>query len=273
MERRLGRGLGTLLQTSVDDGGVRQLDVSAITPNPLQPRTTMDPAALEELRDSIRMHGILQPVVVRRHGDHYQLVAGERRWRAARLAGLSTIPAVVREDVSDSEMLELALIENVQRHDQNAIERALGFKALMETLGLTQEAVAAKVGLRRSSVANHVRLLELPQPVQDAIAKGLVTMGHARALLGMEDSAGMLDLLEQTVRQELSVRDVERLVRAGSKTAAPTVPSAAVESAVPPAWLAAVETRFAKPWRPRCRFEHPRVAAARSRSSSTRAQT
>ena len=141
-------------------------------------------------------------------------------------------------------MLELALIENVQRHDQNAIERGLGLKALMETLGLTQEAVAAKVGLRRSSVANHVRLLELPQPVQDAIAKGLVTMGHARALLGMEDSAGMLDLLEQTVRQELSVRDVERLVRAGSKTAAPTVPSAAVESAVPPAWLAVVETRL-----------------------------
>jgi ParB family transcriptional regulator, chromosome partitioning protein len=223
MERRLGRGLGSLLGESIGadtlepsastGGGLLQVELGRIRPNPFQPRKAMDPAGLEELRDSIRAHGILQPIVLRAAGSDYELISGERRWRAARLAGLERIPALVRDGVSNHEMLELALVENVQRRDLNPIERALGFRSIMDSLGITQEAAAAKVGLKRSTVANHLRLLELSPKVQEAVSSGLITMGHARALLGLQSIRDMEAVLADIVHKELSVRDVERIVR------------------------------------------------------------
>ncbi len=213
MDRRLGKGLSSLLGGGIDEAAAHEIDIAAISPNPFQPRKSMDPGGLEELRDSIANHGVMQPIMVRRHGAGYQLVAGERRWRAARLAGLERIPAVVRQDLSDQDMLELALVENVQRRDLDPIERARGFKALMDTLGSTQEGVAAKVGLKRATVANHLRLLDLPERAQDALSKGLIQMGHARALLGLNRPQDIDAALEACVRSDLSVRDVEQLVR------------------------------------------------------------
>lgn len=223
MERRLGRGLGSLLgadgvadsprNPTDSDPGLMDVELGRIRPNPFQPRKSMDPAGLEELRDSIAQHGILQPVVVRAAQGGYELISGERRWRAARLAGLNTVPAILRADVSDADMLELALVENVQRRDLDPIERAQGFQAIMDTLQITQEEVASKVGLKRSTVANHLRLLELPAKLQEAIGKGLISMGHGRALLALPTSEAMLRALDRIVRDELSVRDVERLVR------------------------------------------------------------
>lgn len=242
MERRLGKGLGSLLGGPIDESGSRDIDLTLIDPNPFQPRKTMDPAGLEELRDSISNHGVLQPIVVRKMGDRYQLVSGERRWRAARLAGLERIPAVQRNVVSDSEMLELALVENVQRRDLDPIERARGFKALMEGLGITQEAVSLKVGLKRATVANHLRLLDLPTRVQDAVGKGLLSMGHARALLALGESGRIESLMEQCVRRDMSVRDLEREVREQLR---PTEAAVADES-TRPAWLSQSERRLAE---------------------------
>lgn len=241
MERRLGKGLGSLLGGAVEEQGSAELELAKIDPNPFQPRKTMDPAGLEELRDSISAHGVLQPIVVRKMGDRYQIVSGERRWRAARLAGLDRIPAIQRNVVSDSEMLELALVENVQRRDLDPIERARGFKQLMDALGITQEAVSMKVGLKRATVANHLRLLDLPEKVQIAVGKGLMSMGHARALLGLSDPARIEAVMEQAVRRDLSVRDVERLVRDEVQAPKPAVDDALV--ATPP-WLAQAERRL-----------------------------
>lgn len=229
MERRLGRGLGSLL--GADSGGeaprklaeaepgLLQLELGRIRPNPFQPRKSMDPAGLEELRDSIAQHGIMQPVVVRAAQGGYELIAGERRWRAARLAGLNSVPAILRADVSDADMLELALVENVQRRDLDPIERAQGFQAILETLQVTQEEVAAKVGLKRSTVANHLRLLELPSKIQEAIGKGLITMGHGRALLALSTPDAMVRALDRIVSEDLSVRDVESWVRSQPNSA------------------------------------------------------
>ena len=240
MDRRLGKGLSSLLGQPADDSVARAIELGDIDPNPFQPRKTMDPAGLEELRDSIAQHGVLQPVVVRKNNSRYQLVSGERRWRAARLAGLDRIPAVVRDDVDDEQMLELALVENLQRRDLDPMERARGFQALMDTLGITQEAVAAKVGLKRATVANHLRLLELPAKVQDAVGRGLVTMGHARALLGLADAAQMEELLGECVRQDLSVRQTERWVRDAIAAAG----EARREGEARPSWIAQAETRL-----------------------------
>ena len=243
MDRRLGKGLGSLLGNPIEEGLTRALELGQIDPNPFQPRKSMDPAGLEELRDSISNHGVLQPIVVRRNADRYQIVSGERRWRATRLAGLERIPAVVRDDVSDHDMLELALVENVQRRDLDPLERARGFRALMDALQITQEKVAEKVGLKRATVANHLRLLELPERVQDAVGKGLLTMGHARALLGLAEPSKIEELMQQCVRKDLSVREIERLVREESRPreGAETAPEAAVER---PAWLTQAERRL-----------------------------
>jgi ParB family chromosome partitioning protein len=244
MTRRLGKGLGSLLGEPQTDAREKpELEVSAIRPNPFQPRTVFDSSALEELRDSIKKHGILQPVVVRRAGDGFELVSGERRWRAARQAGLKTIPAIIRDDVSDGEMLELALVENVQRRDLDPMERARGFKALMEKLSLTQQGVADRVGLKRVTVANHLRLLDLPSKVQDAVGSGLLTMGHARALLGLPTAEAMIKTLEEIVRKDLSVRDVERLVRDLSSERTPAAASGA-EEARPEPWVGEMQRRM-----------------------------
>jgi ParB family chromosome partitioning protein len=260
MERRLGRGLGSLLgaeepaiaapQATSEDSGLLQLELGRIRPNPFQPRKTMDPAGLEELRDSIASHGILQPVVVRAAQGGFELIAGERRWRAARLAGLAAIPALLRADVSDADMLELALVENVQRRDLDPIERAQGFQAIMETLQVTQEGVAVKVGLKRSTVANHLRLLELPAIVQEAIGKGLLTMGHGRALLALPNPEAITQAMERVVREGMSVRDVERMARVQPASTASTggpgmaQPNGATLVPAPPPWAQELERRI-----------------------------
>lgn len=242
MERRLGRGLGSLLSDPSPAAGPapQEIALDRISPNPFQPRKRFDPAGLQELKESIGRHGVLQPVVVRQVEDRFELILGERRWRAARLAGKQTLPTVVRRDVPDEEMLELALVENVQRRDLDPLERALGFRQMVQQLGVTQEQVAEKVGLQRSTVTNHLRLLDLPEEAQKALADGLVSMGHARALLGVQDSKAQRALLAEMVRKDLSVRAVERRVRDvrdGGTTATPT----ASTSAQAPAWVREVE--------------------------------
>ncbi|MCL4144329.1 UNVERIFIED_CONTAM: hypothetical protein GTU68_005172, partial [Idotea baltica] len=187
----------------------RDIALIEIEPNPHQPRTVFAAEGLNELRDSIAQHGVLQPVVLRKTPSGFELIAGERRCRASRMAGLTTVPAIVREDVSDEVMLELALVENVQRRDLNALEKALGYKTMMSQLTLTQEQVASKVGLKRATVANHLRLLDLPAKVQDAVGEGLLSMGHARALLAADGEEEQVRLLEVIVREGLSVRAIE----------------------------------------------------------------
>src|SRR5262245_61133710 len=181
----LGRGLGALLSGSPEVAGpVVELPIAAIGPNPNQPRKDFDDTALSELAGSLRRSGVLQPVVVRRLGDRYQLVVGERRWRAAKMAGLERIPAVVR-DTTDSESLELALVENLLREDLNPMEEAEAYQRLLAEFGWTQEELAQRVGRDRSSIANCLRLLKLPDLVQADLRAGRLTMGHARALLSL----------------------------------------------------------------------------------------
>ena len=215
----LGRGLDVLLggqpatapaPTSLPPIGSMDIPLESIVPNPQQPRTQFDPQGIDELAASIRRHGVLQPIVVSRKGDGYELVAGHRRVLASRVAGKTTIPAVVRDDVRDR--LELALVENLQRADLNAIETARAYKLLMETYDLTQEQVADRVGKSRSHVANMLRTLSAPQPLQDAVMEGKISEGHLRALLPLPLSEA-LSALGQIIAKELSVRDAEALVR------------------------------------------------------------
>jgi ParB family chromosome partitioning protein len=248
MERRLGRGLGSLLGQAGaihEAVGTTEVPVARVRPNPHQPRRIFDGRALEELTESIRTHGVLQPVVVRPLGDGYELVAGERRFRAAKSLGLASIPAVVRADVTDEQMLELALVENVQRQDLDPIERARAFRQMSEQLSLTQEQVADRVGLKRSSVANFLRLLELPETAQQAVQANLISMGHARALLGLSKPERIDGLVERIVREGLSVRDVEAIVR--SEAASPRSAGGSVAqdhaSSTPP-WAQELEKRI-----------------------------
>ena len=213
----LGRGLDVLLggpqtgATTVPPApATSEIPLEKIAPNPQQPRMQFDADSIGELAASIRRHGVLQPIVVSRHGDGYELVAGHRRVLASRAAGKTTIPAVVREDVRDR--LELALVENLQRADLNAIETARAYKLLMETYDLTQEQLAERVGKSRSHVANMLRTLSAPQPLQDAVIEGKISEGHLRALLPLPLSEA-LSALGQIVARELSVRDAEALVR------------------------------------------------------------
>jgi ParB family chromosome partitioning protein len=212
----LGKGLGALLPASDEistTSGLTEAPVRAILPNPHQPRSQFDEQTLRELADSIREHGLIQPLIVTRTGeDHYTLIAGERRWRAAQLAGLETVPVMVK-DVAPQQMLEIALVENVQRSDLNALEEALAYKHLSEEFGLTQDQIAQRVGKSRVAVANTMRLLKLPEPIKARLADGLITEGHARALLAITDSAAQQRLLSQIVKNGLSVRQTEELVR------------------------------------------------------------
>lgn len=215
----LGRGLNALLGDVARDesvrseegprAGVRMIPTSAIAPHPGQPRRHFDEAALEELAASIAERGIIQPIIVRPHGHDYQIVAGERRWRAAQRARLHEVPVVVR-DYSDTETLEIALLENIQRQDLNAIEEAQAYQRLIDEFGHTQEVLAKAVHKSRSHVANLLRLLDLPAPVQARVVEGTLSMGHARAIIGAEDPVALAD---QVVAQGLSVRQVERLTR------------------------------------------------------------
>lgn len=262
MERRLGRGLGSLLgqtegerSTPTEEPQVpRELPLRSIRPNPGQPRKTFDSEHLDELKQSIEAHGVIQPILVRPAANGtYEIVSGERRWRAARLAGLESIPVVIRK-VDDKQSLELAIVENVQRRDLDPIEKAKGFQMLMQHFGLTHEQIAERVGLQRPTVANFVRLLELPREVQEGVTAGLITTGHARALLGASGPDHVKQLFERVVRDELSVRETEQLVKAAAvedtpAAANPGSPVAPAPDAKPPVrsrevWVGTLETRM-----------------------------
>jgi|SRR6201988_2013689 len=213
--KALGRGLGALLSSdsTVDLGPEStEVDVDRIVPGPMQPRTHFDEGSLEGLADSIRTHGIVQPLLVRRQGNGYELIAGERRWRAARLAGLSKVPVVVRE-VPDQDLLEIALIENIQRENLNPIEEAQAYRRLIENVGLTQEALAARVGRDRSYITNYLRLLKLPDDLQQLVVEGRLSTGHARTILGLAHADLQRRIARQVIDGALSVRATEHLVR------------------------------------------------------------
>ena len=213
----LGRGLDSLISMGdIQTGGssaINEIEVDLIYPNPDQPRRTFDEDTLEELAASIRELGIVQPLSLRDAGDGtYQIIAGERRWRAAKSAGLLTVPAYVRT-ASDSEVTEMALIENIQREDLNAIEVALAFRKLIDSYNLTQERLSERLGKKRATIANHLRLLKLPAEIQLGLRDHKLDMGHARALLSVADPKQQLKLYDRIIKDDLSVRKVEELVR------------------------------------------------------------
>ena len=212
--KALGRGLGALLSSdrTIDLGSEpSEVDLDSVVPGPMQPRTHFDEASLQSLADSIRSHGIVQPLLVRRRGDGFELIAGERRWRAARLAGVTKVPVVVKE-VPDESLLEIALIENIQRENLNPIEEALAYKKLIETVGLTQEALATRVGRDRSYITNYLRLLRLPDDLQQLVKEGRLSTGHARTLLALSHADLQRRLARQIIDNGLSVRATELLV-------------------------------------------------------------
>ncbi|MGH9199321.1 MAG: ParB/RepB/Spo0J family partition protein [Acidimicrobiia bacterium] len=212
--RGLGKGLGALIPGAETAGAERPVEIalSHLSANPFQPRHAMDPQELSGLVESIRRHGVLQPIVVRASSGGFEVVAGERRWRAAEAAGLTTIPAVLRT-LTDQEALELALVENLQREDLNAMERARAYRRLMADFGLTQEDIAERVGKSQPSVANSLRLLNLPRQIQVSLETGRITEGHARAILSAGAENAVLKLWERVERQGLSVRETEALAR------------------------------------------------------------
>lgn len=216
VKRGLGRGLGALIPGASHGeilGPATEIEVSQLSPNPFQPRREVEGPEFEELVSSVRRHGILQPIIVRRADGGYEIVAGERRWRAARAAGLPRIPAVIKE-ITDPEMLEFALIENLRREDLNPIERASAYHRLAEEFHMTQEQVAEVVGGSRPAVANTMRLLELPSEVQAAISRGRLSEGHGRALLMIEDQPrAVIELWRMVEEKGLSVRETEDLVK------------------------------------------------------------
>ena len=210
IKKGLGRGLDILLPETDAPQGAMEIALSDIDPNPEQPRREFDKAALEQLAESIRQAGVLQPLLLTREGARYRIVAGERRYRAARLAGLTTVPCLVR-DLAEHEKMEAALIENLQREDLNPIEEAAGIRALMDKCGYTQEMAAKRVGRSRPAVANLLRLLTLPEEVQELVISGQLSAGHARVLAGLDDVEQQIKLALLAVEQELSVREMEKL--------------------------------------------------------------
>jgi ParB family chromosome partitioning protein len=219
----LGRGLSALIPDVPEvevprpedradaASAATEIPIDALEPNPFQPRLAIDPARLDELTASVRESGIIQPILVRRHGERYQIVAGERRWRAARAAGLTSVPVTLRE-IPDERLLELAIVENIQRHELTALEEAHAFQRLQEEFHLTQEDVARRVGRERSTIANTLRLLRLPRELKELISQGKLDAGHGRALLALEREEDQLELGREAARKGLSVREVERRV-------------------------------------------------------------
>ncbi len=216
-KKALGRGVQAIFQSmpgldAQKDENVVEITVSDIYPNPYQPRKSFDQEKLDELANSIQQYGVIQPVVVRRTAKGYELVAGERRWRASQIVGLKVIPVVVR-DYSDSEMMEIALIENLQRENLNPIEEGSSYRRLIEDFGLTQEEVAKKLGRSRSLIANTIRLLQLPPQIQDYVSRGTLTMGHAKALLALPNAQMQCEAANRVIEEDLNVRDIEDIVR------------------------------------------------------------
>jgi ParB family chromosome partitioning protein len=243
----LGKGLGALIPAPTSEtiaaetgNGYREISVSEIRPNPYQPRSTFDDEALGALADSIREVGILQPVLVRPAEGGFELIAGERRWRAAQRVGLKTIPALVRE-TDDTAALEHALVENLQRDDLNPLEEAAAYQQLIEDFGLTHEQVASRVGKSRASVSNTLRLLQLPPSIQRAIRERQLSMGHARALLGTPDRSFQEALALQIIKDDLSVRHVEGVIKAHNEETTGGTRSTSTSSRLRPAGLAELE--------------------------------
>jgi ParB family transcriptional regulator, chromosome partitioning protein len=237
LERRpaLGKGLSALIPDAPEPirTGAIDVDIDLLSPNEHQPRLTMDDARLQELAQSIKANGIIQPILVRRDGAGYRIIAGERRWRAAQRAGLQRVPVVVREVSSgDKQLLELALIENLQRENLNPVDEALAYQRLAEDFSLTQDQIAAAVGKDRSSVANFMRLLRLPEEVRGDLAAGTLSTGHARALLSLSDAAAQRQTAREVISRGLSVRETEALVRRLLTPGAP--PRSPAVSADPP---------------------------------------
>lgn len=240
----LGKGLGALLSdagltpqpqrdihriVSGNPAAVSEIPLDEIVPNPWQPRAGFDPEALEELTDSIRTLGIIQPLTLRQTGPgSYQIISGERRYRAAKAAGLTSVPAYIRQ-ADDAAMLEMAIVENIQREDLDPVETALSFQRLIDECNLTQEAMALRVGKKRATVANFLRLLKLPEAVQKALKTGQISVGHAKALLGVSSQARQLALCEKTIKGDWSVRQLEQRVRQDERPAAPKAPASEKE--------------------------------------------
>ena len=226
-KKALGRGLGALIPSRTAEAaappvaGLANIPIDQISPNPYQPRKTFNEASIEELARSVREHGIVQPLLVTRTGDRkYRLIAGERRFRAAQKAGLSTVPVVIKEMTTDSDTLQIALIENIQREDLNPIEEAHAYHQLHEDFGLTQEEISRRVGKERSTIANFLRLLRLPDGVKKLLASGQLSMGHARAILAVASAKKQEQLAERVVKRSLNVRQTEMLAAEKSPKAA-----------------------------------------------------
>lgn len=242
----LGRGLGAIFEIGSKDLPVSasgstfdHIDIRSILPNPKQPRTDFAEEALEELAESIRILGVIQPITVKEDGEgKYTIISGERRWRASQLASQETIPAYIRPEADDQALLEMAIVENVQRQDLNAIEVALSLRRLVEECSLTQDTLGERIGKNRSTVANYMRLLKLPIEVQLALREGLLSMGHARALLGLEALEQQVALAKKIVKRGLSVRQTEALVKA---QASPKPPKADPDEEFPEEYSRLVE--------------------------------
>lgn len=245
--RALGRGLEALLPTrplaaavpvpAFEGEGSSQIAIDLIDPNPVQPRRVFQQEALHQLADSIRQHGIIQPLVIRKSGSRYQLVAGERRWRAAKIAGLTQVPAVVQE-ISDDHLLEITLIENIQREDLNPIELAVALDRMAHELNISQDEIGRRTGKDRSTISNSIRLLQLPPDLQQLVAERRLSAGHARSLLALTDEDMQRKLAEKIVAQGLSVRQVERMTK---RLTEPRDPAAEVEEPLDPNVKAALD--------------------------------
>ncbi|MFC7395113.1 ParB/RepB/Spo0J family partition protein [Scopulibacillus cellulosilyticus] len=214
MSRGLGKGINALFPTNVVDeqDSVQKIKIKDLRPNPYQPRKTFDDETINELKTSIEEYGIIQPLIVRKSIKGYDIVAGERRYRAAIEAKLKEVPAVVK-DFTDKQMMEVALIENLQRENLNPIDEALAYRKLMDELGVTQEELAKKLGKSRPHITNHIRLLQLPQPLQSLIADGKLSMGHGRTLLGLKDKKKLPALVDKIIKDQMNVRELEKLIQ------------------------------------------------------------
>lgn len=238
MKKGLGKGLGALLGTEeVENGGILEVRIGDVEPNANQPRKTFDDERLAALAESIKQHGVVQPLIVQQDGDTYRIVAGERRWRAARLAGLETVPVIVR-DLSDRQVMEVVLIENLQREDLNPIEEAEAYEKLISEFGMKQEEVASIVGKSRPAITNSLRLLSLNDEIKSRVISGEISSGHARALLSLDDAKLRLKAMQEIIDKSLSVRETERLIKQL------TTPKKQKAKKVPDAEYQAIEERF-----------------------------
>lgn len=213
-KRGLGKGLGALIPEGeeTDQNSIIEIKITDIEANDKQPRRAFDDETLMDLADSIKEHGVVQPIIVRKLGSGYQIIAGERRWRASRLAGKKTIPAIVKE-CSNLEVMELALIENLQREDLNSIEEAMAYKSLIEEYNMTQEEISKKIGKSRPAIANSLRILQLPEEIKNMIAEGKISQGHARALLSISGEKKQMETAEKIIANQLNVRQIEKMAK------------------------------------------------------------